>query len=89
MYELPHPQLGTLTEREWIVLLHVAADLSNPVISEKLFVQPRSVINTRNHIADKLDMKGHHRLAPFAHKHRSALNYWFEVFKGRKAPCIE
>ena len=89
MYDLPHTHLGTLTEREWIVLLHVAADLSNPVTGEKIFIQPRSVITVRNHIGDKLSLKGHHNLAPFAHKNRPALNYWYEIFRGRKPPEIE
>lgn len=86
MESLPNPYLFSLTEREWLVLLYVAADLTNTEIADKLFIQHRSVITVRFHIGDKLNLKGRNTLAIFARKHKSVLNYWFKVYWGKSAP---
>jgi len=79
-HPLPHAQLGDLTLREYEILLLVAEDKDNEEISSVFMLSPRTVINMRNHIGDKLSFKGRNKLGHFARLNRDALKHWFPIF---------
>ncbi|WP_425504292.1 response regulator transcription factor [Rhabdobacter roseus] len=80
---MPNEHLYLLTQREWIVLLYVAADFSNTAIADKLCITGRSVINYRNRIGDKLQLKGRSTLGYFARRNIDHLKYSYTIYWGK------
>ncbi|MVM31014.1 hypothetical protein GO755_13320 [Spirosoma sp. HMF4905] len=78
--------LSDLTRCEWKILLHVATDLTNLEIAEKLCLTPKSVENYRTRIGTKLDLKGWHKLAKFARKHADELRRCYQQEMGKLPP---
>ncbi|MCK5034009.1 MAG: response regulator transcription factor [Calditrichia bacterium] len=67
------PAIETLTETERKVLELIAENKTSKEIADGLFISYRTVENHRQHICDKLDMHGPHKLLEFALEHKSNL----------------
>ena len=78
----PNHGLFDLTLREWAVLLYVADDLTNAEIAEKLCITEKSVVNYRNRIGCKLNLKGVGKLARYTRKRRDGLQKWYQAAYG-------
>lgn len=72
--ECEHPGLGKLTAMEKRILKLIAENRTSKEIAEQLFISPRTVENHRNHICEKLDLKGHHKLLQFALEQKNYLS---------------
>lgn len=68
-----HPGLDKLTMREKRILKLIAENKTSKKIAEQLFISPRTVENHRQHICDKLRLKGFHKLLQFAIENKSYL----------------
>lgn len=71
--EKSKPGLGDLTPTEKKILALIAQNKTSKEISEQLFVSIRTVQNHRNNIAQKLGLKGHHKLLQFAIENKTYL----------------
>ena len=67
------PGLADLTPTEKKILRLIAQNKTSKEISEELFVSIRTVQNHRNNIAQKLGLKGHHKLLQFAIENKTYL----------------
>jgi DNA-binding NarL/FixJ family response regulator len=67
------PGLTRLSRREKLILKLIAENKTNNEIAVQLFISPRTVENHRYHIAEKLDLKGPHKLLQFALENKA----WF------------
>jgi len=67
------PAIEILTETESKVLKLIAENKTSKEIANILFISYRTVENHRQHICDKLDMHGPHKLLEFAIEHKSLL----------------
>jgi len=60
------PGLNRLSPREKWILKLIAENKTTNEIAQQLFISPRTVENHRYHIAEKLNLKGPHKLLQFA-----------------------
>jgi len=60
------PSIESLTETERKVLKLIAENKTSKKIAEELYISYRTVENHRQHICDKLDLHGPHKLLEFA-----------------------
>jgi DNA-binding NarL/FixJ family response regulator len=67
------PALSRLTPAERKILGLLSRNFSSKEISDQLFVSVRTVESHRQHISQKLEIKGHNKLLQFAMEHRSEL----------------
>jgi len=67
------PGLADLTPTEKKILKLIAQNKTSKEISEELFVSIRTIQNHRNNIAQKLGLKGHHKLLQFAIENKTYL----------------
>jgi len=65
------PGINALTPAERRVLRLIAEAKTNKQIAEELFISIRTVEHHREHICEKLDLKGSHALLKFAIEHKS------------------
>jgi len=65
------PTLGSLTETELKILKLIAKNKTSKEIAENLFISYRTVQNHRQHISDKLNLHGPHKLLQFAIENKS------------------
>lgn len=68
------PGLSALTPAEKRVLRLIAESKTNKQIAEQLFVSIRTVEHHREHICEKLELKGSHALLSFAIEHKGFLD---------------
>lgn len=68
-----HPGIDKLTAMEKRILRYIAENKTSKEIAELLFISPRTVENHRQHICDKLGLKGFHKLLQFAIENKSYL----------------
>ena len=68
------PALESLTETELKILKLIALNKTSKEIAEKLYISFRTVQNHRQHISDKLNLHGPHKLLQFALENKSNLN---------------
>jgi len=61
-----HPGLDKLTTMEKSILRLIAENITSKEIAEQLFISYRTVENHRQHICDKLGLKGYHKLLQLA-----------------------
>lgn len=61
-----HPGLDKLTTMEKRILKLITENKTSKEIAEQLFISPRTVENHRQHICDKLGLKGYHKLLQLA-----------------------
>src|SRR5262249_32076841 len=67
------PGLNDLTPAQRRVLRLISEAKTNKQIAEELFISIRTVEHHREHICEKLDLKGSHALLSFAVEHKSEL----------------
>ena len=67
------PGITDLTPAERRVLRMISEAKTNKQIAEELFISIRTVEHHREHISEKLDLKGSHALLKFAIEHKSEL----------------
>ncbi len=67
------PGLDKLTAMEKRILKLISDNKTSKEIAEQLFISPRTVENHRQHVCDKLGLKGHHKLLQFAIENKSYL----------------
>jgi len=67
------PGLADLTPSEKKILKLIAQNKTSKEIAEELFVSVRTVQNHRTNIAQKLGLKGHHKLLQFAIENKAFL----------------
>lgn len=67
------PALETLTEMERKILKLIAENKTSREIAEELFISHRTVQNHRQHISDKLDLHGPHKLLQFALENKTLI----------------
>ena len=72
--EEKNPAIRSLTETELKILKLIAKNKTSKEIAEKLFISFRTVQNHRQHISDKLNLHGPHKLLQFALENKSNLN---------------
>ncbi len=66
-----YPGLAKLTTTEKRILGLIAENKTNNEIAHQLFISPRTVENHRQHICNKLGLKGFHKLLQFAIENKS------------------
>lgn len=84
--DAPNCAIFELTPREWEVLLYVGDDLTNAEIADLLCLTAKSVVNYRNRIGCKLDLKGARKLARFVRTHQQELRQWHELLVSKLPP---
>ena len=67
------PGLADLTPSEKKILKLIGQNKTSKEIAEELYVSIRTVQNHRNNIAQKLELKGHHKLLQFAIENKAYL----------------
>ena len=67
------PTLEDLTPSEKKILKLIGQNKTSKEIAEELYVSIRTVQNHRNNIAQKLELKGHHKLLQFAIENKAYL----------------
>jgi DNA-binding NarL/FixJ family response regulator len=67
------PGLAALTPAKRRILSLIAQAKTNKQIAEELFISARTVEHHREHICEKLDVRGSHALMSFAIAHKSEL----------------
>lgn len=67
------PTLNDLTECEKRILVLVSQFMTSKAIAAELFISPRTVEHHREHIADKLGLRGRNCLLKFATEHKHEL----------------
>jgi len=65
------PAISSLTETELKILKLIAKNKTSKEIAENLFISYRTVQNHRQHISDKLNLHGPHKLLQFAIENKS------------------
>jgi len=75
VHSLEHstPGLAELTSTERKILKLIAQNKTSKEISEELYISIRTVQNHRTHIAQKMGLKGHHKLLQFAIENKAYL----------------
>ena len=71
--EKERPEIKQLTAAEKNVLRLLAENKTSKQIADELFISEKTVQNHRNNIAQKLNIKGPHKLLEFAMKNQSSL----------------
>jgi DNA-binding NarL/FixJ family response regulator len=67
------PAIETLTEMERKILHLIAYNKTSKEIAKELFISHRTVQNHRQHISDKLNLHGPHKLLQFALENKSLI----------------
>ncbi|NIJ55370.1 LuxR C-terminal-related transcriptional regulator [Dyadobacter arcticus] len=73
-----------LKPREWKVLILLIDDFTNQDIMVALNLKRRTVINLRNSIGDKLNLKGAHTLAQFCRSNRELILCQYSGYHSKK-----
>ena len=68
-----HPGIDKLTAMEKRILRFIAENKTSKEIAEQLFISHRTVENHRQHICNKLELRGFHKLLQFAIENKSFL----------------
>lgn len=71
--EKEKPEIKHLTSAEKNVLKFLAENKTSKQIADELFISEKTVQNHRNNIAQKLNIKGPHKLLEFAIKNKDSL----------------
>jgi DNA-binding NarL/FixJ family response regulator len=67
------PVMNRITPAERIILSMLSRNLTSKEIAEQLCISVRTVESHRQHMCEKLEIKGHNKLLEFALQHKSEL----------------